>query len=120
MIAPLVAGFGRIGSDLRLSVTDRCNFRCVYCMPADGLDWLPREEVLTFEESLRLVRVLVGCGIDTVRVTGGEDLVGMSARAFPDVDLTMTTNGYRLAEKAAPLAAAGLRRVNVSCDSLQP
>jgi cyclic pyranopterin phosphate synthase len=128
MIAPLVDGFGRIGSDLRLSVTDRCNFRCVYCMPADGLDWLPREEVLTFEESLRLVGIFVRCGIDTVRVTGGEplvragveELVRMIATELPDVDLTMTTNGYRLAEKAGPLAAAGLRRVNVSCDSLQP
>src|SRR3979409_1838659 len=116
MIAPLVAGFGRIGSDLRLSVTDRCNFRCVYCMPADGLDWLPREEVLTFEESLRLGRGVVRGGSATVRGPRGEplvragveDLVGMIAGEFPEVDLTMTTNGYRLAEKAAPLAAAGL------------
>jgi cyclic pyranopterin phosphate synthase len=124
----LVDGFGRTATDLRLSVTDRCNFRCVYCMPADGLDWLARDEVLTFEESLRLVGIFVACGVDTVRVTGGEPLVraeveklvGMLAAAHPDVDLSMTTNGYRLAEKARPLADAGLRRVNVSCDSLRP
>lgn len=125
---PLVDAFGRIATDLRLSVTDRCNFRCVYCMPADGLEWLPREEVLTFEESLRLVHIFAGLGVDTVRVTGGEPLVradverlvDMIAKELPQIDLSMTTNGYRLAEKAGPLAAAGLRRVNVSLDSLQP
>jgi cyclic pyranopterin phosphate synthase len=125
---PLLDSFGRIGSDLRLSVTDRCNFRCVYCMPADGLDWLPREEVLSFEESTRLVRILVGCGIDTVRLTGGEPLVrsqlerlvAMIAGEFPQVDLSMTTNGYRLGEKAEALAEAGLQRVNVSMDSMRP
>ena len=125
---PLVDGFGRAATDLRVSVTDRCNFRCVYCMPADGLDWLPREEVLTFEETLRLAAVFVACGVDTIRVTGGEplvradveQLVAMIAAAHPDVDLSMTTNGYRLAEKAPALARAGLRRVNVSCDSLRP
>jgi cyclic pyranopterin phosphate synthase len=125
---PLLDSFGRIGSDLRLSVTDRCNFRCVYCMPADGLDWLPREEVLSFEEATRLVGILVGCGIDTVRLTGGEPLarsqlerlVAMIAGEFPAVDLSMTTNGYRLADKASALVAAGLRRVNVSMDSMRP
>jgi len=125
---PLVDSFGRIGSDLRVSVTDRCNFRCVYCMPADGLEWLPREEVLSFEEATRLVGILVRCGVDTVRLTGGEPLaraqlerlVAMLASAFPQVDLSMTTNGYRMAEKAEALAAAGLRRVNISMDSMQP
>ena len=125
---PLQDSFGRVARDLRVSVTDRCNFRCVYCMPEEGLRWLPRDEVLTFEESLRVVRILVGCGVDTVRITGGEplvragveELVGMIAREFPSVDLSMTTNGYRLAEQADALAAAGLRRVNVSLDSLRP
>jgi cyclic pyranopterin phosphate synthase len=114
--------------DLRLSVTDRCNFRCVYCMPAEGLEWLPREEVLSFEEMLRLVRVLHACGVRTVRLTGGEPLVrsqlevlvGMIAAEFPFIDLSLTTNGHRLAEKAAALKAGGLGRVNVSLDSLQP
>ena len=125
---PLIDSFGRVARDLRVSVTDRCNFRCVYCMPAEGLEWLPRDDVLTFEEITRLVRVAVACGVDTVRVTGGEPLVraevdrlvGMIATEFPDVDLSMTTNGFRLAESASPLARAGLRRVNVSLDSLQP
>ncbi|MFN2465362.1 MAG: GTP 3',8-cyclase MoaA [Candidatus Dormibacteria bacterium] len=124
----LVDGFGRVARDLRVSVTDRCNFRCVYCMPADGLDWLPRGEVLSFEEIARLVEVFVSLGVDTVRVTGGEPLVrsdieqliGALSAAHPEVDLSMTTNGYRLAEKAQVLADAGLSRVNVSLDSLQP
>ncbi|HEV3231099.1 MAG TPA: GTP 3',8-cyclase MoaA, partial [Candidatus Dormibacteraeota bacterium] len=124
---PLVDRFGRIADDLRLSVTDRCNFRCVYCMPAEGLRWLPREEVLTFEEQLRLVRLFAALGVRTVRLTGGEplvradlpELVAMIAGALPDVDLSMTTNGHRLGELAEPLARAGLRRVNVSLDSLQ-
>src|SRR5438874_8488867 len=100
---PLLDTFGRIGDDLRVSITDRCNFRCVYCMPAEGLSWLPREEVLTFEEILRLVRVFVRLGVDTVRVTGGEPLaraeverlVAMIAAASPEIDLSMTTNGFR-------------------------
>jgi cyclic pyranopterin phosphate synthase len=124
----LIDSFGRAATDLRLSVTDRCNFRCVYCMPAEGLQWLPREEVLTFEETLRIVNVLAACGVDTIRFTGGEplvrggveELVGMVHVAHPGIDLAMTTNGHRLAEKAAALAAAGLSRVNVSLDSLQP
>jgi cyclic pyranopterin phosphate synthase len=109
-------------------VTDRCNFRCVYCMPAEGLDWLPRDEVLSFEEMARLVRIFVGLGVETVRITGGEplvrssveDLVAMISTAHPGIDISMTTNGFRLAEKAAFLAAAGLARVNVSLDSLRP
>ncbi|MHB8507278.1 MAG: GTP 3',8-cyclase MoaA [Candidatus Dormibacteria bacterium] len=124
----LLDSFGRAGTDLRLSVTDRCDFRCVYCMPPEGLKWLPRDEVLTFAEMLRLVGVLAGCGVDTVRFTGGEplvranldELVRMIASAHPGLDLAMTTNGHNLAAQAAALAAAGLRRLNVSLDSLQP
>jgi cyclic pyranopterin phosphate synthase len=126
--SPLVDGFGRVAKDLRVSVTDRCNFRCVYCMPPEGLDWLPREEVLSFEEIARLVNVFVGLGVDTLRITGGEPLVradleklvGKLASAHPDLVMSMTTNGFRLAEKAQALADAGLDRVNVSMDSLQP
>jgi len=124
---PLVDSFGRVHRDLRISVTDRCNFRCTYCMPEDGLTWLPRSEVLTFEELERLARVLVERhGIRSIRLTGGEPtvrahlpvLVGKLA-ALP-VDLALTTNGATLAAVAPALAAAGLRRVNVSLDSLRP
>src|SRR5437868_2011868 len=112
--------------DLRLSVTDRCNFRCVYCMPEEGMKWLPREEVLTFEELTRIARVCVErFGFDGIRITGGEPtvrahlpvLVGMLAEL--GVDLAMTTNGVKLPELVDDLARAGLRRVNVSLDTLQ-
>jgi GTP 3',8-cyclase len=113
--------------DLRISVTDRCNFRCVYCMPAEGLPWLSRDDVLTFEEIVRVTSILVrDCGVRTVRLTGGEPLVrrgieeltGMLAAIDPEVDLAMTTNGILLQEKAAALRSAGLRRLNVSLDTL--
>ena len=117
---------GRRISDLRVSVTDRCNFRCQYCMPAEGLPWLERDEVLTFGEITRLVGILVGLGIEDVRLTGGEPLV---RRGFPELvarlrqlgmrELSLTTNGYLLAQQADALAAAGLDRINVSIDSLQ-
>jgi GTP 3',8-cyclase len=119
--------FGRIADDLRISVTDRCNFRCVYCMPAAGLPWLAREEVLTFEEIVRLTRILVEqSGVRTIRLTGGEplvrkgieDLTAMIAAIDPSLDIAMTTNGILLEEKAAPLRAAGLKRLNVSLDTL--
>jgi GTP 3',8-cyclase len=123
---PLVDGHGRRISDLRVSVTDRCNFRCQYCMPADGLPWLERSEVLTFEEIERIVRLMVGMGIEDVRLTGGEPLV---RREFPRLvsmiapieglkDLSLTTNGYLLERDAAALVDAGIQRVNVSIDSL--
>ena len=123
---PLVDGHGRTISDLRVSVTDRCNFRCQYCMPAEGLPWLERDDVLHFEEIERLVRLFVSLGVADVRLTGGEPLV---RRDFPTLvrllapieglhDLSLTTNGYLLEGMAADLAAAGLRRVNVSLDSL--
>jgi GTP 3',8-cyclase len=124
---PLVDGHGRRIGDLRVSVTDRCNFRCQYCMPADGLAWLAREEVLTFEEIERLVGLLVQMGVEDVRLTGGEPLVrrdfprlaGMLA-ALPGLrDLALTTNGYLLERDARALASAGIDRLNVSIDSLQ-
>jgi len=123
---PLVDTFGRVADDLRISVTDRCNFRCTYCMPAEGLAWLPREELLTFEELARLLRIFVSLGIRSVKITGGEPtvradlptLVGMLREVAPEADLSMTTNGVLLDRLAEPLARAGLDRVTVSCDSL--
>jgi cyclic pyranopterin phosphate synthase len=111
---------------VRVSVTDKCNFRCKYCMPAEGLTWLPRDEVLSFEEITRLVSVLAAMGVNEVRLTGGEplarrdmpDLVRMLA-PIPGVDdLSLTTNGVLLDRLAEPLVEAGLRRINVSLDSL--
>jgi cyclic pyranopterin phosphate synthase len=126
-LEPLFDGHGRRIEDLRVSVTDRCNFRCQYCMPAEGLPWLDRSEVLTFEEIERLVRLFVAMGIEDVRLTGGEPLV---RRDFPRLasmlsridglkDLSLTTNGYLLERDAAALVDAGIQRVNVSIDSLQ-
>jgi GTP 3',8-cyclase len=123
---PLRDSWGREIKSLRVSVTDKCNFRCRYCMPAEGLEWLERDELLSFEEIERLVRVLARMGVDEVRLTGGEPLVrrdlpalvGMLA-ATPGVrDLSLTTNGVLLDRFAGPLVAAGLRRLNVSLDSL--
>jgi cyclic pyranopterin phosphate synthase len=123
---PLIDAHARRISDLRVSVTDRCNFRCSYCMPADGIEWLPREEILSFEEIERVVRLFVELGIEDVRLTGGEPLV---RRDFPRLvgilagidglrDLSLTTNGYLLDRHADALVAAGIQRVNVSIDSL--
>jgi cyclic pyranopterin phosphate synthase len=123
---PLRDSWGREIKSLRVSVTDKCNFRCRYCMPAEGLEWLERDELLSFEEIERLVRVLARMGVNEVRLTGGEPLVrrdlstlvGMLA-ATPGVrDLSLTTNGVLLDRFAAPLVEAGLRRLNVSLDSL--
>ena len=122
----LVDGFGRVHTDLRLSLTDRCNLRCTYCMPAEGLDWLPKPELLTDDEIVRLVGVAVQLGVRTVRLTGGEPLLrpgllGLVARlAALGPALSVTTNGLALSKLAQPLADAGLRRVNVSLDTLQP
>jgi cyclic pyranopterin phosphate synthase len=124
---PLVDSFGRVADDLRVSVTDRCNFRCTYCMPADGLDWLPKEQILTFEEIEALVRVFVGLGVRSIKITGGEptvrsalpELVAKIRAVDPDLEISMTTNGYLLDRLSGPLADAGLDRVTVSCDSLQ-
>ncbi|MDQ2968470.1 MAG: radical SAM protein, partial [Actinomycetota bacterium] len=120
---------GRPLHDLRISVTDRCNFRCVYCMPKEifGKDFqfLPRAEILTFEEIERLVRIFVWLGVQKIRLTGGEPLVRRDLERLVerlakigDLDLTLTTNGSLLAQKARSLAAAGLKRVTVSLDSL--
>jgi GTP 3',8-cyclase len=124
---PLFDGHGRRISDLRVSVTDRCNFRCQYCMPAEGLPWLERTEILTFEEIERLVRVMAEMGVSDLRLTGGEPLVrrdfprlvAMLARVPGVEDLSLTTNGYLLERDAAALVEAGINRVNVSIDSLQ-
>ena len=126
MRAPLVDGFGRVHTDLRLSLTDRCNLRCTYCMPAEGLDWLPKPELLTDDELVRLARLLAELGVTTVRLTGGEPLlrpgvVGLVGRlAELGLRLSLTTNGLSLARMAQALRDAGLHRVNVSLDSLRP
>ncbi len=124
---PLIDGYGRVHRDLRISVTDRCNFRCTYCMPADGLDWLPREDLLTFEEIERIAALMVDrFGIDSIRLTGGEPTVRanlpvlVQKLAALGVDLALTTNGATLGLLADKLAAAGLRRINISLDSLRP
>ena len=104
----LIDGFGRIATDLRISVTDRCNFRCRYCMPAEGLEWLPREQLLSFEEIQRIARMLVGLGIRSIKLTGGEPLVrrelprlvSMLRELGDELDISLTTNGYLLGEAA--------------------
>ena len=123
---PLRDSWGREITSVRVSVTDKCNFRCRYCMPAEGLEWLERDELLSFEEIERLVRVLASMGVDEVRLTGGEPLVRRDLPVLvrmlagtPGVrDLSLTTNGVLLDRFAGPLVEAGLRRLNVSLDSL--
>jgi len=124
--APLIDPHGRRVKDLRISITDRCNFRCAYCMPAEGLQWIDRDELLTYEELARIARICVDCfGFEAVRITGGEPLVRAHMTRLVEylaplgVDISMTTNGVRLPELAHDLAAAGLRRINVSLDSLR-
>ena len=124
----LVDGHGRPIGDVRISVTDRCNFRCQYCMPAEGLPWLNKRSLLSYEEMARLVALLAEMGVHDVRLTGGEPLVrkelwrlvGMLSEIPALQDLSLTTNGYLLAAQVEQLVAAGLRRVNVSLDSLAP
>lgn len=125
--AALVDGYGRVHRDLRISVTDRCNFRCTYCMPADGMVWHPRDELLTFEELTRIATVCVErFGFDSIRLTGGEPTVRARLPVLVEqlaplgVDLSLTTNGATLGALAADLRAAGLDRINVSLDSLRP
>ncbi|MDN5796294.1 MAG: GTP 3',8-cyclase MoaA [Intrasporangium sp.] len=122
----LVDQFGRVARDLRVSVTDRCNLRCTYCMPAEGLPWLPKAEMLTDEEMLRVIGVFVRDGVTQVRLTGGEPLLRRSivelvagiAALAPRPRIAMTTNGVGLARVAQGLADAGLDRVNVSLDTI--
>ena len=125
----LADSYGRIATDLRVSLTDRCNLRCDYCMPAEGLDWLPRPTLLTDDEVVRLVRIGVErLGITEVRFTGGEpllrrglpDIVARTATLRPRAEISVTTNGIGLDRLAGPLADAGLDRVNVSLDTLDP
>ena len=125
----LADAYGRVATDLRVSLTDRCNLRCAYCMPAEGLDWLPGAEVLTDDEILRLITIGVErLGIKTVRLTGGEPLLRKNlellvadiAALSPAPEIALTTNGIGLAARAEKLAAAGLRRINISLDTLDP
>jgi GTP 3',8-cyclase len=123
----LVDGFGRVHTDLRISLTDKCNLRCTYCMPAEGLDWIPSPELLSDDEIVRLAGIAVErLGITHIRLTGGEpllrrglvDLIGRLAALTPRPHIAMTTNGIGLARTAQPLRDAGLDRVNVSLDTL--
>jgi cyclic pyranopterin phosphate synthase len=126
---PLVDQYARTATDLRVSLTDRCNLRCSYCMPAEGLDWLPGRDILTDDEVVRLIRVAVTLlGVDEVRFTGGEplirrgftDIVARTAELEPRPRMSVTTNGIGLERIADALAAAGLDRVNVSLDTIRP
>src|SRR4029453_17099083 len=132
MTEPLVASYGRIHRDLRISVTDRCNFRCTYCMPEEGMQWLPRSELLTFEEIERITRVCAErFNVDSVRLTGGEPTMRAHLPALVErgaalrtgdgrpVEIALTTNGATLRNHADDLVAAGLRRVNISLDTLR-
>jgi cyclic pyranopterin phosphate synthase len=124
----LTDSYGRRIKNLRISITDRCNFRCRYCMPAEGLEWLPRTEILTYEEITRIARVALEIGIEQIRITGGEPLVRRDVpelirqlHSLPGLrSLSLTTNGTRLPQIAEELAEAGLTRINVSLDSLIP
>lgn len=125
---PLIDRHGRVATDLRVSLTDRCNLRCTYCMPPEGLDWLPSDEQLTDDEIVRLIGIAVGrLGVREIRFTGGEplvrrglvDIVRRVREADRDVEMSITTNALGLARTAAALAAAGLDRVNVSLDSVR-
>ena len=123
----MIDQFGRRVEYVRVSVTDKCNLRCVYCMPLDGLDWLKRESLLSYEEIASVLRTLAGMGLEKVRITGGEPLVrkdlprlvGMVAEIPGIVDISLSTNAVLLADQAQALRDAGIRRVNVSLDSLQ-
>lgn len=125
---PLKDQFGRSIQYLRISVTDRCNFRCVYCMPAEGLAWLPKQEILSYEEIAEVVRQLAPLGLRRLRITGGEPtirpdlvrLVGMLKAVEGIEDIALSTNGAKLPAMARDLKAAGLDRVNLSADSLRP
>src|SRR5512132_1813987 len=125
----LADAHGRVATDLRVSLTDRCNLRCAYCMPPEGLDWLPGVEVLTDDEIVRLITIGVErLGIKTVRLTGGEPLLRKNlelliadiAALSPAPEIALTTNAIGLAARAEKLVTAGLRRINISLDTLDP
>ncbi len=127
-VLPLEDKYGRVATDLRVSLTDRCNLRCSYCMPAEGLDWMPTDQVLTDDEVVRLIRIAAErLGVREVRFTGGEplvrrglvDIVRQVREAGPDLEMSITSNALGLARTAAALAEAGLDRVNVSLDSVR-
>src|ERR1700733_13311512 len=129
----LTDAYGRVATDLRVSLTDRCNLRCAYCMPPEGLDWLPSPAVLTGDEIVRLITIGVeALGIREVRFTGGgapppprprpalADIIAATAALKPRPDISLTSNGIGLKRRAKALKAAGLERINVSLDTLRP
>ncbi len=128
MQLPLEDSVGRVHTYLRVSVTDRCNYRCLYCMPEEGLQWIPKAELLQYEEISRIVRVMARMGVQKIRITGGEptvrsditELIQAVAETPGIRDVAMTTNAHTLEQLATPLANAGLHRVNISLDSLDP
>ncbi len=124
----LIDGYNRVVNYLRISVTERCNFRCQYCMPEKPFSWVPQENLLSYEDMFEFVKVSIDEGITKIRITGGEpllragldDFVKMIHDYAPDIDLAITTNGFLLEETALPLKQAGLKRLNISLDSLKP
>jgi GTP 3',8-cyclase len=128
LLNPLRDSFGRPIRDLRLSVTDRCNFRCFYCMPQEAMEWQPKTEILSYEEIIRLAEVFVSLGVNKLRVTGGEPMVRRDVESLIErlaqiegvADLAMTTNAHFLKNRAQALKAAGLQRITISLDSLTP
>jgi len=124
----LIDGHGRRVNYLRVSVTERCNFRCQYCMPEKPFSWVPQENLLSFEELFKFIKIAIDEGVDKIRLTGGEPLLRQDLDRFvamiydykPDIDLALTTNGYLLSETAQKLKEAGLKRINISLDSLKP
>ncbi len=124
----LIDGHGRRVNYLRVSVTERCNFRCQYCMPEKPFSWVPKENLLTFEELFKFIKIAIDEGVNKIRLTGGEPLLREDLDLFikmihdykPDIDLALTTNGYLLPATAGRLKEAGLKRLNISLDSLKP
>ena len=124
----LIDGHGRVVNYLRVSVTERCNFRCQYCMPEKPFSWVPKENLLSFEELFLFIKVAIDEGVDKIRITGGEPLLRGDLASFvkmihdykPDIDLALTTNGYLLPKMAQELKDAGLKRLNISLDTLKP
>jgi GTP 3',8-cyclase len=128
IVNPLQDNFGRTIKDLRISLTDRCNFRCFYCIPDENIVWKRKQELLTFDEIVLLCEIAVSCGVEKVRLTGGEPLlrrdlellIARLAKIFGLRDLAITTNAAGLKKRASALKSAGLNRITISCDSLKP